>query len=182
MSLDFSVDLSASIGQLASEVRGLRADQERMRRREIKRARVPQTVRLQGSGICPTPTAPFGINFGGPDTGFFWIVRRIIVGGLTWTTSAAGTGEVYVTGLAGLPGVASSGAGTAAGIRALADLIDQAGTLPNKAFYGNSQVPVLANESLVVVVNGGTAGQQYVASTSIQLIRTTSDLDTDIEI
>jgi len=43
-------------------------------------------------------------------------------------------------------------------------------------------VPVLANESLVIVVAGGTAGQQYVASTNIQLIRTTSDLDTDIEI
>ena len=41
---------------------------------------------------------------------------------------------------------------------------------------------MLANESLVVVVNGGTAAQQYVASASIQLIRTTSDLDTDIEI
>jgi len=182
MSLDFSVDLSASIGQLASEVRGLRADQERMRRREIKRARVPQTVRLQGSGICPTPTAPFGINFGGPDSGFFWIVRRIVVGGLTWATSASGSAEFYVTGLAGLPGVASSGIGTAAGVRALSDLIDQVGSMPAAKFYGNSQVPVLANESLVVVVAGGTAGQQYVASTNIQLIRTTSDLDTDIEI
>lgn len=182
MTVDIGADLHATLGSLAAAQADTATALEALRRREIARARMPQVVRIQGSAIVPTPTAPVGINLGGPDPGFMWVVRRIIVGGLAWSTTAAGTAEVYVTGLAGAQGVASSGQGSVAGVRALADLVDQSATLPNKAFYGDSQLVVLANESLVVVVATGTAGQQYVASAGIQVIRLTSDLGAEIAV
>lgn len=178
--LDLSADISATLGRMDAKLD--RDEARAIRRREIARARVPQFVRIQGSGICPTPTAPFGINLGGPDPGFYWVVRRIVVGGLAWSTTAAGTAEVYVTGLAGAQGVASSGTGSVAGVRALADLVDQASALPNKALYGNGQIQVLANESLVVVVATGTQAQQYVASAGITVVRLTSDLGSEIDV
>lgn len=178
--VDFSAEISATLGRISKR---LDDDAARaIRLREIERARQPQNVRLQGSGVCPTPTTPFGINFGGPDPGFYWNVRRIIVGGLTWTTTAAGSVEVYVTGLAGAQGVPSSGAGSVASIRSLSDLVDQNATMPTKGFYGVGELSVLANESLVVVVNTGTAGQQYSASALIQLVRTATDRDSEFSV
>lgn len=168
--LEISGDLSVQLGRVASRLEDDAA--ERRQEREKARARVPAVVRIQNSGIIPTPTAPFGINIGGPDAGFEWVVRRIVVGGLTWTTTAAGTAEVYVTGLGAQWGTSGGGSGTVAGVRALADLVDQAASLPNKGYYGRDELVVKENESLVVVIQGGTAAQQYVATAGIQIVRT----------
>lgn len=183
-SLDFSADISAALGRIDSKLdRDEEQHQRRLlRAREIKRARIPAPVRLQGSGVCPTPTASFGIGFGGPDPGFFWTVRRVVVGGFQWGTTAAGSAELYVTGLAGLAGVIHSGTGSVASVRALNDLVDQAATLPSKGFYSNEQIIVQANESLVIVIVGGTAGQQYSASAQVNVVRSTTDLEAEFEI
>lgn len=180
MTIDTGISLDVQIGKLAQSIDKL--DGSARRSREIARARVPFPVRLTASGVCPTPTAAFALNLGGPDAGFFWVVRRIVVGGLTWSTTAAGTAEVYVHGFAGGPGGITSGAGSVAGVRALSDLVDQAGSLPNKAFYSTEQVIVQPNESLSVVVLTGTAAQQYVAAAGVQVVRLTTSLDAEIEV
>lgn len=174
MTLSVEGDLSIQLGRVADRLD--KDATERIKTREIARARVPSVVRIQNSGIIPTPTAAFGINMGGPDSGFEWVVRRIVVGGLTWSTTAAGTAEVYVTGLGAQWGTSAGGSGTAAGVRSLADLVDQASTLPNKAFYGRDELVVKENESLVIVILSGTAAQQYVASIGVQVVRTSAAL------
>lgn len=175
--IDIDVDLTASLGRLADKLD--RDYDDRRREREIQRARVPTFVRLQNSGIIPTPTVPFGLAFGGPDAGFEWVVRRIVVGGLKWSTTAAGSAEVYVTGLGTTTGSASSG-GIAA-LTPLSDLVDQSASLPNKAFYGRDELVVKENESLVVVINTGTAAQQYVASVFAMVRRTVTGVASLIE-
>lgn len=170
MTIDAHGSLEISLGRLSDRLD--KDAEERRRDRETARARAASIVRLQNSVTIPTPTTPSGINFGGPDAGFEWVVRRIIVGGLKWATTAAGTAEVYVTALGAQWGTTGSGAGTAAGLQSLADLVDQSASLPNKAFYGREELVVKENESLVVVINGGTAAQQYVATCGLQVVRT----------
>lgn len=180
LDIDTGFDLNVQLGRIAQGVEKGNANARKLR--EIARARIPFPVRLMASGVCPSPTAPFGLNFGGPDPGFFWVVRRIVVGGLLWSTTAAGSAEVYVHGFGGAQGSITSGSGTVAGVRALSDLVDEAATLPSKGFYSNEQVIVQPTESLSVVVVTGTAGQQYVANCGIQVVRLTSSLDAEIEV
>lgn len=172
MTIDAHGSLDIQIGRVAQQLEKDAVD--RRCDRETQRARVPSIVRLQNSGVIPSPTVPFGIAFGGPDAGFEWVIRRIVVGGLTWTTTAAGTAEVYVTGLGTQSGTTS--AGGIAAVRSLSDLVDQAASLPNKAFYGREELVIKENESLVVVINGGTAAQEYVASVGMQVVRTAAAL------
>jgi hypothetical protein len=140
------------------------------RRREIARTKVPIMVRLPVSGVIPTPTVRTGINLGGPDPGYYWMVRRLVIGGVTWKTTAAGTAEVYVTGLSGGQGGAVTGP-MISGL-ALTELVDQAASLPNKAFYSDQQLMLQAQENLMVVVDSGTAGQLYIAAAQVQVFRT----------
>lgn len=172
--IDAHASLDLQLGRVADSLD--RDAEERRRDREIQRARVPSLVRIQNSVVIPTPTVATGINMGGPDAGFEWVVRGLVVGGLTWSTTAAGTAEVYVTALGAQWGTSGSGAGTAAGVRALTDLVDQAATLPSKGFYGREQLVVKENESLVVVILTGTAGQQYAAALRAQVVRTVNVL------
>lgn len=167
---EIDIDLGLYLSTLADEITGIRTDLHE--EREIERARVPTFFRLQNSGIIPTPTAPLGMNFGGPSAGYEWIIRGIIVGGLTWGTTAAGTAEVYITGLGSMAGTSSSSVGSVAAVRAISDLVDQSSTLPNKAFYGRDEMIVKENESISVVIVGGTAGQQYSSALRGQEVRT----------
>lgn len=169
--LDVSAGLELAIGTLNDRLAKDAA--ARIWAREIDRARVPVVATLKASATIPTPTAPMGLNFGGPDAGFEWCVRRLVVGGLTWGTTAAGTFEAYVTGLGGILGASSGGGGASnpAGVRMMTDLVEQ-GSMPFRAFYAKNQMTVKENESLVVVVAAGTQAQQYVASAHIQVFRT----------
>ena len=51
-------------------------------------------------------------------------------------------------------------------------MVDQASSLPNKAYYSDQQVMIQEQENLVVVIDTGTAGQQYVATCQVQVFRT----------
>ncbi len=81
-----------------------------------------------------------------------WELRRLVVGGVTWGTTAAGTAVAYKT---------SGFATTTPGLTAV---FDQAPSLPNVAFYLSKQVPVLSGEKVVVLISGATTSQQYLAS------------------
>jgi hypothetical protein len=176
--LEVVAGLSLELGRLNDRYERDRLEERRQR--EAMRARVPMDVRFQASGICPTPTARFGLNIGGPDVGFYWLIRRLVVGGVTFKTVAAGSAEIYVTALAGQQGAASFGP-IVAGL-ALSDMADQFASLPTPAgrgFYSNRQMVIQENENLVVLIDTGTAGQQYVAAAQVEVHRTVSDVETD---
>lgn len=127
-----------------------------------KPAAQPVFGRATASGLFVTG-APLMLHFNlsGPDQGHFWYVRSIIVGGLTTATAVAGRADVFVTagGLGGQTSMAGIG---------LADWRDQSVALPNVAFYGRGEMPLRLNEEIVVIVNGGTNGQMYVAGVQFE--------------
>ena len=86
-----------------------------------------------------------------------WMVRAITIGGLYWSTSAAGTAVACVSAAqpnadVGLP---------------LINVQDEAVTLPLVAFYGRGEFPVLQGQSLWLMVAGGTSGQVYSARVTV---------------
>lgn len=83
--------------------------------------------------------------------GEHWELRRLVVGGDTWGTTAAGTAVVYAT------------SGQLTSTPPLGAVIDQAAALPAVAFYLVDQASLTGGEQLVVAITGGTADQQYLA-------------------
>jgi hypothetical protein len=142
------------------------------RRREIARSRVPIDVRLNTVGAAPSGGADFVLSIGGPDAGYYWLLQRLVIGGLLFDTTANGDAEVYVTGLSFPLGSSATYAISALG---LSDLVDHATTLPSIAFYSPHQVIIQASENLVALIGGGTAAQQYVMSAQVQVFRTLAD-------
>jgi hypothetical protein len=172
------VEIMAGLKAELSTLNRHHAQDAERRKRELQRTRVPVQVRMVASATIPTPTARTGINLGGPDAGFFWLLRRLIIGGVTWKTAAAGTAEIYVTALTAGQGSAATGP-VVSGL-ALSDMADQSASLPSKAFYSNQQVIVQAQENLVVVIDTGTVGQVYVATAQFEVWRTvTGDISFD---
>lgn len=168
--LDLDLGPIEIMAGIRTELASMNHKADKWREREQARARVPIMVRQFASGIIPTPTARVGLNMGGPDPGFYWMLRRLIIGGLTWKTVAAGTAEIYVTALGGQQGAVSTGP-VVAGL-ALSDMVDQSAALPSKAFYSDQQVMIQEQENLVVLIDTGTAGQQYVCTGQFQVFRT----------
>ena len=109
------------------------------------------------SAFCPTPTASFVLDFGTPAQGTFWEVRKVVVGGLEFTTATAGTAGLYVSGTATVDGAGLNNAE------------DYAASLPSPTYYSSGQMYVRANEHLFLVIFGGTAGQQYVANALVRV-------------
>ena len=173
--LDLDVGPLEIMAGIRTELTKLNRHNEAWHRREIARSRVPIIVRQFTSATIPTPTARTGISFGGPDPGFYWLLRRLIIGGVTWKTTAAGTAEIYVTALGAGQGQAATGP-IVNGL-ALNDMVDQAPALPAKAFYSNEQVPIQEQENLVVVIDSGTAGQVYSVTGQFQVFRTVAGGD-----
>lgn len=91
------------------------------------------------------------LNFDPVPRGERWELRRLIVGGVTWGTTAAGSAVVYKT------------SGPLTSSPPLGAVLDQAATLPAVAFYLVEQAVLVGGEMLAVAVTGGTASQQYLA-------------------
>ena len=158
--LEVVAKLAASFDGVQDEMRAARLAE--MRRRNQLRTQVPIDYNPREVATCPSPTTPFTIGLGGPEAGFYWLVRRITVGGLQWSTTAAGTAEVYVSGLTG---------NVLANIRSLTDMADEAMSMPKVAFYSSHQLILIPRNKLSVVIVTGTAGQQYTASAQIEVHR-----------
>ena len=138
------IGLKASVDDLAAAVKRI----ERIE--ELYQQIGPVDHQLNGSGTAPASGSLF-ISLGSPAPGRFWILRRLIVGGVTWVTTAAGAANVY----------ASPSRPDGAG---LSMMVDNASSLPNKAFYSSRQVTVHQPSHLWVEVTTPTAGQTYVAT------------------
>ena len=162
------------MASLGDKIDGLTSEMRRYnayRRAEQQRAKVPSDVWMPASVTIPTPTARTGMSFGGPSAGFYWLLRRLVIGGVTFKTTASGTAEVYVSGLGGeLTGTAVTGPIVSA--LALTELVDIATSLPQRAYYSNRQVIVQAQQNLIVVIDTGTAAQQYIGAAQFEVHRT----------
>ena len=116
----------------------------------------PVLRRVANSGVAVSGQQ-LVLNLGTPDAGTYWNVENVVVGGIDFTTSAAGSAGFYAVG--GSPAV-SPGLGNA---------LDYASTLPNTAFYGLRDIVVQDGESLIIVIFGGSNAQTYVATSSISV-------------
>ncbi len=85
-----------------------------------------------------------------------WVVHNIVIGGILWTTTAAGSAAVIV---AASPPQADEGPPTAL-VRWATSVLPQGETFTRGAFV------VPPNQSVWVVISGGTSGQTYAAACS----------------
>lgn len=128
-------------------------------------ANTPVNFAANGSGIFPVAWN-LVLDLGTPDQGTYWEVESCAVGGTDVNVIAAGTAGLYVCGF-----VPPSGTGQTPGMTSAADY---ATSLPNIAFYGGRNIVVNDQEHLVLIVFGGTAGQQYVANAQATVFTTAS--------
>lgn len=120
-------------------------------------APIPLDVRIPKSSTIPASGIDY-IDLGAPPQGQRWLVRSIVVGGLTQATAALGQADVYVS--ASKPTSLS-----------LADWHDSTGTgntLPAIAFYDGRNLVVMPPEHLYIVITNGTPTQQYLTCASIE--------------
>lgn len=160
----FMADLKVTLGDVRSTVEKLAkaVNDERMDRSKKESER---WIRIHGTAILDSNGfAVITFDNKGPDQGYYWYVRKLVVGGLTPTTTAAGRLDVFVSAanLDNTPTLAEIG---------LADWQDQATALPLVGPYGDGELVLRAPEKLFVVVSGGTATQQIVCTGTIKQLQ-----------
>lgn len=161
---DVGVTLGKSVDRQGEEVAKLR-----------RRLEAFTPVDYSPIGDVVFPAAGVGVlDLGRPDSGTYWEVHGVSIGGTEMTTAAAGSAGLYVSGYVPPTGGAHS-PGTAY-------LRDQTATLPNNAFYGTRQMIVHDAEHLFFVLFGGTAGQLYVANAQVAVFRVDSSLGRDVTV
>jgi hypothetical protein len=149
-SVDFFVTLSASLGTLADE---MRADRERR-----ASFRPPSDEQIFASGTFPS-SGNLILDLGSVPLGRVWQVRRIIVGGATVTTTAAGNAFVFAQGAPP----------TDLNLTNCVDIfLGSLQALPQGDTFGTHQLFLRNLEHLWVVFTGGTSGQQYTASARVE--------------
>lgn len=139
----FFLQLGAQLGDLTT---GMQADRDR-------KAQRPGDEQLFAAGIAPA-SGQLSLDLGAVPQGHVWQVRRLIVGGTTVTTSAAGAAYAFATG--------------APPDLSLTDCVDIFLTLPQGDTFGTHQLFLLPGEHLWVVFVGATAAQQYAASARVE--------------
>ena len=114
----------------------------------------PVFVQMLASGTVDSGSDPLIMDLGGPAAGRVYEVRQLIVGGLLWSTTVAGTGQILVQPNSPPPNV----------VPPLGTVQDVASSLPNVAFYSSAQFRVQHPNHIFVVVVGGTASTTYQVS------------------
>lgn len=154
----FSIDAAFKIGlDLSSKMEKLISTNEQIWKRLQRNT--PQLARFAVS-LTITNTAQQTVTLSGPDSGYYWLVESIAVGGNDQNVTAAGSAAIYVVGSNVL---VSPGMG---------NLVDQAKTLPNTAFYGSRDIVINDGEYLLGTIFGGTSGQTYVFNISASVYPT----------
>lgn len=150
MGIEVDVNLLGKIdGHLAQVAKSQQAFAEWL----SKSTRAARYLSTDGQGTCDTNGYAV-IQLNGPQIGRRWVVRCVLVGGLTWGTTAAGSAVLVVQSQAPSTDMQPP----------LVNCNDQTGTLPNKAFYGHGEVVVGQMQRLWLVVTGGTSTQVYAAT------------------
>ena len=162
--------------KLSASIDGLAAAQ----RAEAERRHIPQPVDhpIFGSAAFPS-SGVLAMNLGGPQPGYVWEVRSLVVGGQTPTTTEGGRADVFVVASPGAlitgapaatdqPGRPGFVTGTGFANGCLQYWKDVASPLPNKAFYGRRELTVRPNQSLWVVFSSGTSTDVLIASGNVE--------------
>lgn len=156
MSLGAGVDAEVDLGPLVFELMGgIKASLDSLTK-AIKRTRdIEDAYQFGAVEVMLRSAAVSGssgsliLGLGGPPYGRLWEVKRLTVGGALWTSTVAGQAIVVVS--------PASGQLTPT----LADVADQAGSLPSVAYYSTRQLVVRHPNHLYVVILTPTATTQY---------------------
>jgi hypothetical protein len=160
--LDIEVDaelllkLTDAVSSLASEVAQTKAAVVRSTAR-------PNSYKVAGSAVADTAGNALILLDACPQ-GQRWVLRHLVVGGITWLTAAAGNAQVLVT-----SGQPQSTPDAPVSIQNTEDATNNPGAgagsgLPSIAFYDQGDMITLdAGDWLSVYVTGGTSTQQYSA-------------------
>jgi hypothetical protein len=149
--LDVEADLSVQLGRLGRKVDAVGQRLDRPPPQPYF-AQIANALKVDGGGD------DLVFDMGGPAQGLAWYVLNLVIGGLTWGTTVGGKGLAVVT--ASTPTTAQS--------VGLAQVRDEADTLPLPAFYSRGQFALKAPEHLFVIVTGGDAGKQYVVNAVVE--------------
>lgn len=145
-SLDLFLSVGASIGSLADE---MRADRDRRNAMSP-----PSNEQLFKAGVAATGKNLI-LDLGSVPLGRVWQIRRLIVGGVDVTTTAAGAAYAFKQGAP--PSDLN-----------LTNCVGIYATVPAIEKFGTHQLFLLANAHLYVVVVGGTNLQQYAAAADVE--------------
>lgn len=155
------VDLSAELGigdvhlralvDLGSEVASVKKVMQRALDLQALYQFAGKNVKLQGTATSDSSGDTMTIGLGGPAVGRKWEVQRIVVGGVQWTSTVAGS-ALYVI-----------GGDTHNTAPALPDIVDETASLPKMAFYSTGQIVVRNPQHLYLVIVAPTASTQYAA-------------------
>jgi hypothetical protein len=144
--VDFWLQLGATLGTLAEAAQA---------ERDHRESQLPPSNEVVfAAGTFPA-SGNLILDLGSVPLGRVWQVRRIIVGGVSVLTAAAGQAFVFAQGAAPVD-------------LNITNCVDIFLTLPRGDTYGTHQLFLVATEHLFVVVNGGTPGQQYAAASRIE--------------
>jgi hypothetical protein len=150
-------DLKVTIGNMRDTVSQLNANVNKSTHMEVPRLfRAIGQVNANASGF-----GVIALDTPGPPAGWYWYVRRICVGGLTPTTTAAGRADVYASAMDLRVFVNNTQ-------MSMLNWIDQAQQLPLCGSYSAGELFVLWPEQLFVIIDNGTNGQAYTARVDIQ--------------
>ena len=159
MSLDAMGDVEVGLGGFSLETLvGIRAGMDTLHK---TMKRIHEIEAAYQFGVLEIPiravqaSAASGnliIDLGGPSFERQWELKRLTIGGVLWTTSVTGTAVVCVGSVPNGPAATSA---------PLTDVVDQAGVLPDIAFYSTRQVTVRNPNHLFVVILTPAATTQY---------------------
>jgi hypothetical protein len=153
--VEIDLDLKATLGSIDST---LTAIHKWMR----DTTAMPRYMPFQATAVCDS-SGYAAIQLGPVAQGRRWVVHQLIVGGVDWATSAAGTA------LACISSVNPLRPSSALDVSVPLNVVqDQAGfpspSLPNIAFYTRGQFVVPPLSSIWMIISGGTSGQEYTAA------------------
>jgi hypothetical protein len=149
-------DVGLQIGRLSDTTDRLNDNLHKLRARESQ-------FPIRHKSVKANPVAA-GVNLvlshGSPQQGRRWNVRAAATGGVTPTTAAVGAAYLFKTGM----NPALDQANPMAGLDALFDIHP---SFPYADTYGDRDVTVEAGESIICIIVGGTTGQVYISTLTI---------------
>ena len=155
LSLDTFVKFGVSLDNIT-------AQQARTNELLARPAQQPYTFEQTKDLVTPAAaTYPAFISMGGPQQGFVFELRNLVVGGLAVDTVVAGTAYVFVRGTPPSAQMTSAQWGVT-GLR------DIATSLPLPAYYGRGQVTVRANQKLWIMLLNYTTSTDYVVNAEFE--------------
>ena len=126
------------------------------------------------SGTFPS-SGNLTLTLGSPDAGTYWNIRSFAIGGTDVNVTAAGKFGLYVSGF--VSNTSSPG---------MTALIDGGGTyggadqMPYSENYGNDSFRINDQETVQVVIYGGTSGQVYSCNMGALVYNSAAALGTSI--